>query len=83
MVEDRVWRASGLTPRGGFLCIRDLERRLGRALSGRDFKVAPVNVPGRCQDTPRLAMLKHAFVQMLSAEQLAVLYKRLAKFEKR
>lgn len=37
MVSDEVWAASGLEPHGGMLCLRCLERRIGREINGDDF----------------------------------------------
>jgi hypothetical protein len=37
-VRDAVWKASGMPPMGGCLCIGCLEKRLGRALRPKDFQ---------------------------------------------
>ena len=37
MVKAEVWAASGLGPHDGRLCLADLERRIGRELTGEDF----------------------------------------------
>jgi hypothetical protein len=37
IVRDAVWRAAGMEPWGGCLCVGCLERRLGRTLTPRDF----------------------------------------------
>jgi hypothetical protein len=37
MVRNEVWAASGVAPNGGQLCLTDLERRIGRELTGEDF----------------------------------------------
>src|SRR5262249_2078594 len=37
MVSNELWAASGIEPTGGMLCLTDLERRLGRALTTADF----------------------------------------------
>ena len=37
MVRDSVWKAAGLEPMGGCICIGCLERRLGRRLKPKDF----------------------------------------------
>jgi hypothetical protein len=37
MVRDEVWAASGITPHGGMLCLRCLERRIGREINIEDF----------------------------------------------
>jgi hypothetical protein len=36
-VRDAVWKAAGMEPIGGCLCIGCLERRLGRRLEPKDF----------------------------------------------
>ena len=36
-VRDRVWKAAGMEPLGGCLCIGCLEERLGRKLKPKDF----------------------------------------------
>jgi hypothetical protein len=60
MVHDDVWAAAGMRPNGGWLCSGCLQTRLGRYLTGRDLTAAPINDPGRYDDTPRLAALKLA-----------------------
>jgi hypothetical protein len=37
MVRAAVWKAAGIEPNGGCLCIRCLEKRLGRQLRPKDF----------------------------------------------
>jgi hypothetical protein len=37
MVRDEVWAASKIAPHGGMLCLRCLERRIGREVNGQDF----------------------------------------------
>lgn len=37
MVRDAVWKAAGMEPYGGCLCIGCLERRIGRKLKPKDF----------------------------------------------
>lgn len=37
MVFDHVWAAAGMSYKGGFLCLRCLEARLGRPLTSEDF----------------------------------------------
>ena len=37
MVRDAVWKAAGMEPYGGCLCIGCLERRIGRKLKRKDF----------------------------------------------
>jgi hypothetical protein len=51
-VRESVWRAAGMAPYGGCLCIGCIEQRLGRVLKRKDFmRDHPFNVmPG----TPRL-----------------------------
>src|SRR5262245_16353555 len=36
-VRDSVWKAAGMQPWGGCLCIGCLEKRLGRTLRSKDF----------------------------------------------
>src|SRR5262245_55604388 len=36
-VRNAVWKAAGIAPYGGCLCIRCLEKRLGRQLRPKDF----------------------------------------------
>ena len=53
MVRDAVWKAAGMDPWGGCLCIGCLEQRIGRRLRPKDFpRHHPFNraLPG----TPRL-----------------------------
>jgi hypothetical protein len=51
-VRESVWKAAGMKPWGGCLCIGCIEKRLGRKLKPKDFKRGdPFNgMPG----TPRL-----------------------------
>lgn len=67
MVDDFVWIAAGMPfvavheheGQTGFLCVRCLERRVGRQLRPGDFTDAPINEP--CPwDTPVLAARKLA-----------------------
>ena len=37
MVKPAVWKAAGLDPYSGCLCIGCLEKRLGRTLTSKDF----------------------------------------------
>jgi hypothetical protein len=37
MVKNELWAAAGVKPNGGMLCLLDLERRIGRALTVADF----------------------------------------------
>lgn len=47
-VEPKIWKAAGMEPMGGCLCIGCLEKRLGRTLTASDFpRDSPVNkMPG-------------------------------------
>jgi hypothetical protein len=60
MVTDQVWADAGMASLGGWLCIPCLETRLGRPLTGADFKPLPLNDPGIDDDAPRLDELKWA-----------------------
>jgi hypothetical protein len=48
IVEPAVWKAAGMEPMGGCLCIGCLEKRLGRKLTRKDFvRNHPLNkLPG-------------------------------------
>jgi hypothetical protein len=61
MVWDHVWRAAGMLPSGGHLCIGCLQDRLGRPLTGADFPADDFrNAPAR-RHSPRLrALLEEA-----------------------
>jgi hypothetical protein len=37
IVKDKVWKAAGMEPYGGCLCVVCLERRIGRRLKPKDF----------------------------------------------
>lgn len=51
MVHDHVWKAAGMEPYGGCLCVGCLEKRIGRQLIPDDFPNQALNtLPG----TPRL-----------------------------
>jgi hypothetical protein len=52
MVHDHVWKAAGMEPYGGCLCVGCLEKRIGRRLTPANFSdhVFNTNLPG----TPRL-----------------------------
>jgi hypothetical protein len=53
-VRDAVWKAAGMEPMGGCLCIGCLEQRLGRRLKPKDFlRNHAFNQP-RIPGTPRL-----------------------------
>lgn len=68
MVRDAVWAAAGLKRDAGSFCTDCLEQRLGRPLVGADFGPdIPLNHPGFCDDTPRLAKLKADAAQRRSA----------------
>lgn len=44
MVYDHIWEKAGMSSQGGMLCIRCLERRLGRKLTKDDFdSLVPIN----------------------------------------
>lgn len=43
MVLPKVWKAAGLAPDDGYMCIGCLEHRIGRRLSPTDFTDAPIN----------------------------------------
>ena len=61
MVHDDLWVAAGMERLGGCLCVRCLERRLGRLLSPDDLAREPVNAPGyQHPETDRLAELKRS-----------------------
>jgi hypothetical protein len=49
MVHDHVWKAAGMEPEGGCLCIGCLEERLGRMLTPDDFKDCLLNDPDKPQ----------------------------------
>ena len=44
MVHDHVWQQAGMSPRGGRLCVKCIERRLKRKLTRRDFLLCPLNI---------------------------------------
>jgi hypothetical protein len=53
-VREKVWRAAGMGPMGGCLCVGCLEKRLGRALKPKDVeRDHPFNALG-FPGTPRL-----------------------------
>jgi hypothetical protein len=60
MVHNDLWKAAGMMPDGGFLCIGCLETRIGRQLHPNDFTDAPINNPGDPWDTERLRSRKDA-----------------------
>jgi hypothetical protein len=46
-VTSSVWKAAGMEPDGGCLCIKCLEKRLGRELKPQDFELDNgFNIPG-------------------------------------
>jgi len=57
-VRDAVWHAAGMAPFGGCLCIRCLEKRLGRQLKPKDFlrdhEFNDLRVPGTALRASRL-----------------------------
>jgi len=44
MVHDSLWLSAGMTPNGGRLCVKCLEKRIGRKLNRRDFFLCPLNI---------------------------------------
>ena len=44
MVQDYIWRRSGLALDGGMLCIGCLEKRINVKLTNIDFAHAPINI---------------------------------------
>ena len=47
LVRNKVWKAAGMEPWGGCLCVGCLERRIGRRLKPKDFELDHVfNNPG-------------------------------------
>lgn len=44
MVHDHVWQGAGMSPRGGRLCVKCIEKRLGRKLNRGDFTLCPLNI---------------------------------------
>jgi hypothetical protein len=53
-VRDAVWKAAGMEPYGGCLCIGCLEKRLGRKLRPKDFLRGDAFNDPRLPGTPRL-----------------------------
>jgi hypothetical protein len=45
MVRDTVWKAAGMEPWGGCLCVGCLEKRIGRKLGPKDFTKHEFNSP--------------------------------------
>jgi hypothetical protein len=45
MVSDKVWKAAGMEPYGGCLCVGCLEKRIGRKLQPKDFPAHSFNDP--------------------------------------
>jgi hypothetical protein len=80
LVDDRVWKAAGMGPLDGFLCIGCIERRLGRQLRACDFTDAPVNawtlLPGST------ARLRDRLTRGLDAERKAVMIAEIRRFVK-
>jgi len=44
MVHDSLWLSAGMTPNGGRLCVKCLEKRIGRKLNRRDLFLCPLNI---------------------------------------
>jgi hypothetical protein len=66
-VHQQVWADAGMDGfSAGWLCIPCLEARLGRPLTGADLTAAPINEPGRYDDTERLAHLKREAADMVN-----------------
>ena len=54
MGRNTVWKAAGMEPMGGCLCVGCLEKRLGRRLRPKDFTRHPFNtMPGTKRLTER------------------------------
>ena len=52
LVKAQIWKAAGMEPMGGCLCIGCLEKRIGRTLTPKDFpRKHPLN---KMPDTERL-----------------------------
>ena len=51
-LRDAVWKAAGMAPFAGFLCVGCLEKRLGRQLGPKDFDTS--HDFNRAPGTPRL-----------------------------
>lgn len=49
MVFHSTWRAAGMAPKGGFLCLSCLERRLGRPLTSHDFPRTREELRANCR----------------------------------
>jgi len=54
MVQDSVWKAAGMEPDGGCLCIGCLEERLGRMLTPDDFMDCKLNDLNKSDASSRL-----------------------------
>jgi hypothetical protein len=52
VVHDKLWARAGM--KKGFLCVRCLEKRIGRRLRPKDFTDVSINDPENLWDTPRL-----------------------------
>lgn len=50
MVHDWLWQSADMSPNGGMLCIKDIERRLKRKLTSSDFFLCPLNVMNLSDD---------------------------------
>ncbi|PSO30121.1 hypothetical protein C7G41_22750 [Bradyrhizobium sp. MOS002] len=63
IVREEVWKAAGLGPMDGCLCIGCLEQRIGRTLTSRDFpRKHPLN---RTPGTGRLLARRATAVKTL------------------
>jgi hypothetical protein len=63
MVKDKVWKAAGMEPWGGCLCIGCLEKRIGRRLRPKDFdRNHPFNDP-RLPCSERLRQRREGFYE--------------------
>ena len=58
MVRDEVWAASGIVPHGGMLCLRCLERRIGREINIKDFTAQCPTLKGWNKHVTARAKLK-------------------------
>ena len=53
-IKAKVWKAAGMEPMGGCLCIGCLEKRLGRKLKFKDFLGGHSFNYSKLRGTPRL-----------------------------
>jgi hypothetical protein len=70
MVHDNVWKAAGMEPEGGCLCIGCLEERLNRMLTPDDFMDCKLNDPNKPQgqQSPSQEAYSHGHVKLTTAE---------------